>query len=94
MNCDCTVFLTNFLLFSIQVLLTTDTNNSFANVSVWDLESGATRNLYKNGTSAPNTLNVLGDHYLVSAQLGKPVIQLWEAHKRVSRCFLFERDPG
>ncbi|KAM9797712.1 WD repeat-containing protein 18 isoform X1 [Syngnathus typhle] len=66
----------------LEVVVSSDASSQFWNVSVFDLHSGSSLLSYRGGNSSPRTLCLLNGQYLLSAQLAKNVINIWEIHRK------------
>ncbi len=60
-----------------EVLLSTDINGQFWNVSVWDYNSGTNLQTYKNSSTVSQGLAFLNNDYMLCAAYNKPYIVCW-----------------
>lgn len=67
----------------VEVIVSSDSGSQLWNVSVLELHSGSSLLSYRGGNSAARGLAVLAGRYLLSAQLAKNFINVWEIHKKV-----------
>lgn len=67
----------------LEVIVTSDSGSQLWNSTVFDLHSGSSLLSYRGGNSAARTLTVLNGEYLLSAQLGKNFINMWEIQRKV-----------
>ena len=61
-----------------EVLLTGEATGQMWNLCAWDPQSGAALTTYKGASSAANTLAILGDELIVTAQPKKPLLNVWQ----------------
>ncbi|XP_068578445.1 WD repeat-containing protein 18-like, partial [Cebidichthys violaceus] len=66
----------------LEVIVTSDSGSQLWNSSVFDLHSGSSLLSYRGGSSSARTMTVLNGQYLLSAQLGKNFINMWEIHRK------------
>ncbi|XP_077464112.1 WD repeat-containing protein 18 [Stigmatopora argus] len=66
----------------LEVLLSSDAGSQLWNVSVFDVHSGSSLLSYRGGNSSARTLCLLDGQYLLSAQLAKNFINVWEIHRK------------
>ncbi|XP_061634556.1 WD repeat-containing protein 18 [Phyllopteryx taeniolatus] len=66
----------------LEVVLSSDASSQLWNVSVFDAHSGSSLLSYRGGNSSARTLCVLNGQYLLSAQLAKNFINVWEIHRK------------
>ncbi|XP_028259930.1 WD repeat-containing protein 18 [Parambassis ranga] len=66
----------------LEVIVSSDSSAQLWNISVFDLHSGSSLLSYRGGNSAARTLTVLSGEYLLSAQLGKNFINVWEIQRK------------
>uniref|UniRef100_G3PJ85 WD repeat domain 18 n=1 Tax=Gasterosteus aculeatus aculeatus TaxID=481459 RepID=G3PJ85_GASAC len=66
----------------LEVIVTSDSGSQLWNSTVFDLHSGSSLLSYRGGNSAARTLTVLNGEYLLSAQLGKNFINMWEIQRK------------
>lgn len=66
----------------LEVILTSDSASQMWNSTVFDLHSGSSLLSYRGGNSSARTLAVLGGEFLLSAQLGKNFINVWEIQRK------------
>lgn len=67
----------------VEVIVSSDSGSQLWNVSVLDLHSGSSLLSYRGGNSAARGLTLLAGRYLLSAQLAKNFINVWEIHRKV-----------
>lgn len=67
----------------LEVILSSDSNSQFWNLTVFDLHSGSSLLSYRGGNSSARTLTLLRGQHLLSAQLGKNFINVWEIQRKV-----------
>lgn len=61
-----------------EVILTSDSTGEHWSAAVWDSRTGSTLSVYKQaGALAQGTLQLLGDSYIIGADLTKPRIHVW-----------------
>ncbi|XP_069581868.1 WD repeat-containing protein 18 [Brachyistius frenatus] len=66
----------------LEVIVSSDSGSQLWNCTVFDLHSGSSLLSYRGGNSAARTLSVLSGDYLLSAQLGKNFINVWEIQRK------------
>ncbi|KAL4000157.1 signal transducer and activator of transcription 3 [Sarotherodon galilaeus] len=66
----------------LEVLLSSDSGSQLWNCTVFDPHSGSSLLSYRGGNSGARSLTVLGGEYLLSAQLGKNFINVWELQRK------------
>ncbi|XP_041646353.1 WD repeat-containing protein 18 [Cheilinus undulatus] len=66
----------------LEVIVSSDSGSQLWNCTVFDLHSGSSLLSYRGGNSSARTLTVLSGGYLMSAQLGKNFINLWEVQRK------------
>ncbi|XP_068176500.1 WD repeat-containing protein 18 isoform X3 [Antennarius striatus] len=66
----------------LEVIVSSDSSSQLWNCTVFDLHSGSSLLSYRGGNSSTRTLTVLGGQYLLSAQLGKNFINVWEIQRK------------
>lgn len=66
----------------LEVIVSSDSGSQLWNSTVFDLHSGSSLLSYRGGNSSARTLSVLGGQYLLSAQLGKNFINVWEIQRK------------
>ncbi|KAL7397561.1 hypothetical protein ABVT39_023972 [Epinephelus coioides] len=66
----------------LEVIVSSDSGSQMWNSTVFDLHSGSSLLSYRGGNSSARTLSVLGGEYLLSAQLGKNFINVWEIQRK------------
>ncbi|KAJ8720727.1 hypothetical protein PYW08_006192 [Mythimna loreyi] len=65
----------------LEVLVTSDSNNTLWTNAVWDPHTGTCLMTYKGGGTAENrTLTFLGNDYLAAVEKTKPVLHIWPAN--------------
>jgi hypothetical protein len=64
-----------------EVLLTGDSTGQMFNLCAWDTNSGAALTTFKGAASARNTLAMLSDSMVVSAQPSKPLLNVWYVNR-------------
>lgn len=69
----------------LEVLLSSDSGSQLWNCTVFDPHSGSSLLSYRGGNSGARSLTVLGGEYLLSAQLGKNFINVWELQRKVGQ---------
>ena len=71
----------------LEVLLTSDKSGQLFNVAAWDPDANLTSVAnYKGGScSAPRTLCLLQDSFLISSQPQKPVLNVWQLNRHEQR---------
>ena len=67
----------------LEVIVSSDSAAQMWNSTVFDLHSGSSLLSYRGGNSTARTLTVLRGEYLLSAQLGKNFINVWEIQRKV-----------
>lgn len=67
----------------LQVLWSTEATGQLWNTCVWDLYSGTVEHTFKGGVSSANSLCLVGNEYLLSAECGKPLLHHWPICKKV-----------
>lgn len=67
----------------VEVIVSSDSGSQLWNVSVLDLHSGSSLLSYRGGNSAARGLTLLAGRYLLSAQLAKNFINVWEIQRKV-----------
>uniref|UniRef100_A0A674PP17 WD repeat-containing protein 18 n=1 Tax=Takifugu rubripes TaxID=31033 RepID=A0A674PP17_TAKRU len=68
----------------LEVILSSDSGSQLWNLTVFDLHSGSSLLSYRGGNSSARTLTLLRGQYILSAQLGKNFINVWEIQRKVS----------
>ncbi|KAF0041545.1 hypothetical protein F2P81_005077 [Scophthalmus maximus] len=66
----------------LEVIVTSDSGSQLWNSTVFDLHSGSSLLSYRGGNSSGRTLCLLRGEFLLSAQLGKNFINLWEIQRK------------
>lgn len=66
----------------LEVVVSSDSGSQLWNCTVFDLHSGSSLLSYRGGNSSARTLTVLNGEYLLSAQLGKNFINVWEIQRK------------
>ncbi|XP_061834281.2 WD repeat-containing protein 18 [Nerophis lumbriciformis] len=66
----------------LEVVVSSDSNSQLWNSTVFDVHSGSSLLSYRGGNSSARTLCVLNGEYLLSAQLGKNFINVWEIQRK------------
>uniref|UniRef100_A0A3B5A5D8 WD repeat-containing protein 18 n=1 Tax=Stegastes partitus TaxID=144197 RepID=A0A3B5A5D8_9TELE len=66
----------------LEVILSSDSGSQLWNCTVFDPHSGSSLLSYRGGSSAARSLAVLRGEYLLSAQLGKNFINVWEIQRK------------
>ncbi|XP_047444165.1 WD repeat-containing protein 18 [Mugil cephalus] len=66
----------------LEVILSSDSGSQLWNCTVFDPHSGSSLLSYRGGNSGARTLCVLGGEYLLSAQLTKNFINVWEIQRK------------
>uniref|UniRef100_A0A4W6FUS5 WD repeat-containing protein 18 n=1 Tax=Lates calcarifer TaxID=8187 RepID=A0A4W6FUS5_LATCA len=66
----------------LEVIVTSDSGSQLWNSTVFDLHSGSSLLSYRGGNSSARTLAVLRGEFLLSAQLGKNFINVWEIQRK------------
>lgn len=62
----------------LEVLVTTDSNNTLWTSSIWDPHTGTNLKSYKGGgTAEPRTLSFIGSDYLAAVERTKPILHIW-----------------
>lgn len=62
----------------LEVLVTSDSNNTLWTSCVWDPHTGTSLMTYKGGGTAENkTLSFIGNDYLAAVEKTKPVLHIW-----------------
>lgn len=62
----------------LEVLVTSDSNNTLWTTAVWDPHTGTNLMTYKGGGTAENkTLTFIGNDYLAAVEKTKPVLHIW-----------------
>lgn len=67
----------------LEVILSSDSGSQLWNLTVFDLHSGSSLLSYRGGNSSARTLTLLRGQYILSAQLGKNFINVWEIQRKV-----------
>lgn len=61
-----------------ELLLTSSQNSQQFSVGLWDFNTLNVKKHYRNGgTVAPKCLELLGEDYILAAEIGKPLLQVW-----------------
>lgn len=68
----------------LEVVMSSDASSQLWNVSVFDVHSGSSLLSYRGGNSSARTLCLVNGQYLLSAQLAKNFINVWEIHRKVA----------
>uniref|UniRef100_A0A3Q3GVZ3 WD repeat-containing protein 18-like n=1 Tax=Labrus bergylta TaxID=56723 RepID=A0A3Q3GVZ3_9LABR len=66
----------------LEVIVSSDSGSQLWNCTVFDLHSGSSLLSYRGGNSSARTLTVLSGGQLLSAQLGKNFINVWEIQRK------------
>uniref|UniRef100_A0A3B5QC64 WD repeat-containing protein 18 n=1 Tax=Xiphophorus maculatus TaxID=8083 RepID=A0A3B5QC64_XIPMA len=66
----------------LEVVISSDSGSQLWNCTVFDLHSGSSLLSYRGGNSAARSLAVLRGEFLLSAQLGKNFINVWEIQRK------------
>ncbi|XP_041862015.1 WD repeat-containing protein 18 [Melanotaenia boesemani] len=66
----------------LEVIVSSDAGSQLWNCTVFDLHSGSSLLSYRGGNSASRSLEVLRGEFLLSAQLGKNFINVWEIQRK------------
>ncbi|XP_062280880.1 WD repeat-containing protein 18-like [Scomber scombrus] len=66
----------------LQVIVSSDSGSQLWNSTVFDPHSGSSLLSYRGGNSAARSLCVLNGEYMLSAQLGKNFINVWEIQRK------------
>ncbi|XP_051930181.1 WD repeat-containing protein 18 isoform X1 [Hippocampus zosterae] len=66
----------------LEVVMSSDASSQLWNVSVFDVHSGSSLLSYRGGNSSARTLCLVNGQYLLSAQLAKNFINVWEIHRK------------
>ncbi|XP_004067602.3 WD repeat-containing protein 18 [Oryzias latipes] len=66
----------------LEVVVSADAGSQLWNLTVFDLHSGSSLLSYRGGNSAARSLTVLRGEFLLSAQLGKNYINVWEIQRK------------
>ncbi|XP_038554934.1 WD repeat-containing protein 18-like [Micropterus salmoides] len=66
----------------LEVIVSSDSGSQLWNSTVFDLHSGSSLLSYRGGNSAARTLTVLSGQYLLSAQVAKNFINVWEIQRK------------
>lgn len=62
----------------LEVLVTSDCNNTMWTCCVWDPQTGTSLMQYKGGgTAEVKTLSFIGDDYIVAVEKNKPILHVW-----------------
>lgn len=67
----------------LEVIVSADAGSQLWNLTVFDLHSGSSLLSYRGGNSAARSLTVLRGEFLLSAQLAKNYINVWEIQRKV-----------
>lgn len=67
----------------LEVIVSSDSSSHLWNLTVFDLHSGSSLLSYRGGNSSARTLTLLRGQYILSAQLGKNFINVWEIQRKV-----------
>eukprot|EP00064_Thunnus_orientalis_P020798 superscaffoldBa00005929_g20946 len=67
----------------LEVIVSCDSGSQLWNSTVFDPHSGSSLLSYRGGNSSARTLCVLNGEYMLSAQLGKNFINVWEIQRKV-----------
>ncbi|XP_067641678.1 WD repeat-containing protein 18 [Eurosta solidaginis] len=71
----------------VEVLFTTDSNESQASITAWDYKTGTNLMSYKGaGVMQQRSLSLVGRHYIVSANSTKPLLHVWpiSSHQQIT----------
>ncbi|XP_029005371.1 WD repeat-containing protein 18 isoform X2 [Betta splendens] len=66
----------------LEVIVSSDSGSQLWNSTVFDLHSGSSLLSYRGGNSSARTLAILRGEFLLSAQLGKNFINMWEIQRK------------
>ena len=69
-----------------QVLLTSEVSGQLWNICAWNPSNGVSLASYKGSSSGLHTLDVIQNHYVISAANAKPLIHVWPLHKKSQVC--------
>jgi len=64
-----------------EVLVAGDDSGQTSNLSVWDPTTASCLHHWKGGTSAPGTVALVGEDYLLSGQHNKPLLNVWQVNR-------------
>jgi len=64
-----------------EVLLTGDSTGQMWNLCAWDPSSGAALTTFKGASTAANTVTLLADALIISAQPKKPLLNIWQVNR-------------
>lgn len=67
-----------------EILVTADASGQVWNMCFWDFSTGTSLRTIKGGVSAPRTLSVISNDYVISAEKNKPIINVWPLQNKVS----------
>uniref|UniRef100_A0A8C6MJX0 Uncharacterized protein n=1 Tax=Nothobranchius furzeri TaxID=105023 RepID=A0A8C6MJX0_NOTFU len=67
----------------LEVIVSSDSASQLWNCTVFDLHSGSSLLSYRGGNSSARSLSVLRGDFLLSAQLSKNFINVWEIQRKV-----------
>ncbi|XP_035216728.1 WD repeat-containing protein 18-like [Stegodyphus dumicola] len=77
-----------------EVILTSDATNKLTNCSIYDAKTGTLMSTYKGDNSAPKTLSLISSHYLISASVEKPLLNVWTVSKKIPKSSAHFICPG
>ncbi|XP_067944450.1 WD repeat-containing protein 18-like [Watersipora subatra] len=73
------------LMRATEVIWSTESSGQLWNTCMWDLNTGIVEQTFKGGVSAPKSLCLVKDDYLVSLEFGKPLLHHWRISSKDSK---------
>lgn len=65
----------------LEIAVTSDSSGQLWNTCVWNPRTGTMLSTYKGGISAPHTLSLIGNDYLITGEKLKPLIHVWALNR-------------
>lgn len=75
----------------MEVVVCADSAGQLWNCAVFELHSGTNLLSYRGGNSSPRSLTLLNGEFILGAQLGKNIINVWEIQRKVLNSVYLER---
>ncbi|XP_011177570.1 WD repeat-containing protein 18 [Zeugodacus cucurbitae] len=67
----------------VEVLFTTDSNESQSSITAWDYKTGTNLMVYKaGGVIQPRAISLLDYHYILAANSTKPILHVWPVNSQ------------